>query len=69
MGTAAARPWRSLRPMDWNACSGLADFSCAACPPPFAVFLSSDAEADAFFCFVELMADFRDFYVQSLDNR
>ncbi|KAF2620098.1 hypothetical protein F2Q68_00038316 [Brassica cretica] len=29
---------------------------------------SSHAEADAFFCFVELLSGFRDFYCQQLDN-
>ncbi|XP_048612590.1 TBC1 domain family member 13-like [Brassica napus] len=28
----------------------------------------SHAEADAFFCFVELLSGFRDFYCQQLDN-
>lgn len=30
--------------------------------------MQSHAEADAFFCFVELLSGFRDFYCQQLDN-
>uniref|UniRef100_A0A0D3C7M4 Rab-GAP TBC domain-containing protein n=1 Tax=Brassica oleracea var. oleracea TaxID=109376 RepID=A0A0D3C7M4_BRAOL len=31
-------------------------------------YFDSHAEADAFFCFVELLSGFRDFYCQQLDN-